>query len=159
MDQDKDYAEKISVHYEPEHEEENVVLEDYVSAEENEKMKYITDIFTLFQKFYRKKTKTTEDFFEGIDLDNPTSTNKQTEVFYEMMYEYNTKKQNNDTVITVYNLDENVPEHQHGCYRLVVNDKPRLASGSLFSIFSEMALYDVNWDTKKWNIEKMVKQS
>jgi hypothetical protein len=136
-----------------------------VSEEDNQFGQYIDllNIFNIYYKTIFKKT-TTASLFEGIDLDDETSTNRALEMFYESMHQYKTSQ--DDRYVELYDPDEykekymsknkTLPE-DYPLYSVTVNDtsvdKHEKITHNLITALVFISNHD--WINCEWSINQL----
>lgn len=94
---------------------------------------------THFKRIYRLKS--TTHFFDGVDLDQPQSTSKLLEQFYDEMKKYQASNEDHRLLIEPDQLesDRAMIEQLSEFHALLVDRKPVVYSGSILSLLAHLA--------------------
>ena len=96
---------------------------------------FMVDLINNYMEFYKKKNnkKNICTLFDGINIDDPTSTNIQMEEFYSEMCKYNIHENK------IYKYEEiNLINIENELYGIFENGVPKFISQSFFSLLIEL---------------------
>ncbi len=130
--------------------ENNPILEEDIMAE---KMVEIINIFHIYYKILFKKEKNVT-MFEGMNLEDNTSTNRSMELLFEHIYKYKDNiSKNKLELIEIYNEDDSelLNLETDELFALLINNDINKLSPSLFSIISHLA-NNFEWREINWKI-------
>ena len=117
---------------------------------------FYVDLINNYTEYYKKiNNKKKLSLLEGINDDDPTSTNKQLENFYEEMCLYNIYEKTNPENIKIYEYDDkkNQPKlgEKDNLYGIMKNGEIQYISLSLFSLLIELTNLKIENKEEKFN--------
>lgn len=138
-------------------------INNYVFAEEEEEFNHYTDLINIFTVYYKTlfKKKADVTLFDGIDMQDDTSTNRALEMFYDEIYKL--KNTVFDRYKTLYDPDEykklysdtKIPD-DYPLYSVCIQDnttnETKLTHNLIIAI-SYIAEFD--WIKCKWSINQL----
>lgn len=123
---------------------------------------FIVDMINNYSKYYLKlkKKKNKGDLFEGIDFDDPTSTNFYLEDFYRHMENYKINQRINPDFIKIYDvIDEElvnrINNDNNEWFVISRDDNILYASQSLFSLIIEFTNLKNENEDLEYSISKI----
>lgn len=145
----------------PEHIDQNDIdINEYVLDPEEEQMQPYMDMLNIFTIYYRqlfaKKHNTT--LLDEIDGTNPTSTNRQLELFYGGIHKYKNRKSDDD--IELYTLSDyrkkykKIPDDIPAIYLVKINESKRITH-NIISAVMFISKHDWMADTCEWSIQQI----
>lgn len=126
---------------------------DNTNKEKEEKMVDIMNIFQTYFKILFKKEKNV-NMFDGINIEDETSTNRSLELFYEHIFKYKDYENKNQIeFIELYDEDDEdvMKLNSDELYALLIDNNISKLSPSLFSVISYLA-NNYNWRNTIWKI-------
>lgn len=103
---------------------------------------FYVDLINNYIVYYKQINEKPSDMtmFEGINFDDPFSTNRIMEKFYEEMCIYNEYKNSDENMIKIYDYKNDTfsLENMEELYGITKNDMTYKVSGSLFSLLIEL---------------------
>ena len=129
---------------------------DNISTEDiwAEKMLEIINIFHIYFKILFKKERNV-NMFDGINLEDESSTNRSMELLYEHIYKYKEYTKSNKLEFTeLYNEDDEdvMNLNSDDLYALLIENNIEKLSPSLFAITSYLANLEQYWREINWKI-------
>lgn len=124
-----------------------------INKNKEEKMVDIMNIFQTYYKILFKKEKNI-NMFDGINLEDETSTNRSLELFYEHIFKYKDYENKNQIqFIELYDEDDEdvMKINSDELYALLIDNNISKLSPSLFSVISYLA-NNYNWRNTIWKI-------
>ena len=117
---------------------------------------FYVDLINNYTEYYKKiNNKKKLSLLEGINDDDPASTNKQLENFYEEMCLYNIYEKTNPENIKIYEYDDkkNQPKlgEKDNLYGIMKNGEIQYISLSLFSLLIELTNLKIEDKEEKFN--------
>lgn len=108
------------------------------------------DLINHFMNYFKGKLNKPKhmSFFDGIDTNDPISTNMIMEELFNEMMKYKEADEEFTKVIKYTNLTKNMTEHDE-LYCIIQNDEPILVSHSLFAILLEFTDIYKKMENKK----------
>ena len=108
--------------------------------------KYCSQLLNTYQNYYKRSflkagIYSNNNLLEGIDIENPTSTNRPLENFYEALYKHKEYEQSNPELAELYQFGmPNIPPTvtaSSELYGISNNGKIEWISPSLFAVIAE----------------------
>jgi hypothetical protein len=110
-------------------------------TEEDILPEFMENMFNNYLSFYKETNNDIHTLFDGINLSDPSSTNKQLEMFYQDMCEFKENNIESSSFTTIFNYDERNKidtSNDDDLYCIMKNGKAIKCSQSFFSILIEL---------------------
>jgi hypothetical protein len=113
----------------------------------------LVNIINEYTNYYKKLKKLPEDFtlFDGIDIDDDTSTNVSLEEFYDAKYNF---EHNGENYIKIYDDENEIKDKYIEYYVIMKNNNIYKVSLSLFSLLIEIVNLKIEDSESIYCIEK-----
>lgn len=118
---------------------------------------YYVDLINIFLIYYKTKFNKSgnEHMFAGIDVNDETSTNRSTEMFYELLCDYKKKEKTDKKFVDVYEPDKIDDEKFTDIYALLIDGVITNVSPSLLSLMINLAENKKGFVNINWKIIKI----
>ena len=128
---------------------------------DNIKSEFIVDLINNYVNYFNKINKKQKlTLFDGINFDDPTSTNKQIEEFYIEFEKYKVWETTNKDFIEIYKYedisDKGFLVDSDDLYCILNNGDPMYVSKSLFSLLIELTNLKNECKNEKENVFEVI---
>jgi len=136
----------------------NESTKDELDNKENSEMEKYVNMINVFIMYYQQLYKKKESMFENVDMKNDISTNRQMELLYEYVKEYNDNQKMNPELADIYDIDDINQDEYEILYLLLINDTITKISPCMLSLLYYISDME-NWQTINWKITTITKNT
>jgi len=118
---------------------------------ENDEEGWFVDLINIYILYYKKLYNDKNfNLFEGIDIDQEESTNKQLELFYKFIKEYDESSDDNKKIYNIGEINDEILTNMGEIYILVINGVYTKFCKLIVPLFcyvnNELNYYKENWN-------------
>jgi len=132
-------------------------LEDYELAEEEQELFQYLNLINIFNVYYKARYRAPETatLFEGIDFEDDTSTNRALEIFYEELNNYKKAEEKEEyDLINLFDEEEYAlltkNKEDIPLYNVIINENEKKVTHNLITAILFVSGFD--WINCSWSI-------